>query len=290
MIEQRLSSWMEWKTKCELSLCGADVQRELSRYAWSKGCEWSTKSGLNIRMLVGDRALDLPEARETGEKVVWGYFEHRALAGTHRSGKCYKDWIFSHAEEHGGSAHRLAAVLSGVRLQMQMVIRNVFADEISLDRERKERRRDQSGETEDEESSTNDWLDQCANRADALLAPSLLHGVKPEERGEFDRAGRRLAQDWMDQASRRDKLVLWVALEGGALSNPKVEQAAGVKKSQLSACLAKAKNRFREMIQSNNLPCQEWIGGAMLDRLHQALAAWAKSENLTDPGLFEREG
>ena len=82
---------------------------------------------------------------------------------------------------------------------------------------------------------------------------------------------------------------MWVSLKGGTLSNPKVEEAAGVKKSQLSACLAKVRDALGEMLRATKMPCQEWIGGAMLDRLYQALAVWAESEKLAEPGLFEEE-
>lgn len=288
MIEQKLSSWMEWKERCALELCGNDTKHQLCDYAWRQGYDMAQAIGLDICLLTGEAFADEADSLTKAKNLVWAYFEQRSLAGTHASGKHYKEWIYDYAAEIDNPEHMLGAILTGVELQMQMVMRTVFSEQLATIRERQNHGRvDQPGYEEFNEYA-NEWLDRCAHKAEGLLSPGARHAIQPEEQWDLVQMANMIADEWWRDSSPREKLVLWADFNGIPVSDPAVESLAGVKKSQLYVCLCAIRPALLDRVGRHALEKAEgdFVYLALLDELWKRLDKLAESENWSVPGLY----
>ena len=291
MTEQKLADWLEWKTKCALCLCSPGVQDLLRKYAWEQGSRLASRLGVPIEVLVGselesDKKPDSSGALDRANKgatTLWAYLEHRALAGTHASGKSYKDWIFSHASGKADNQQALSSILQGVKLQLNMVFRGVFAQEIALNKEKRKHRVDEGPGTGSTTDSPNAWLERLAHKAEELLQPNRLMLVGPEERADFDRIAEVLATEWWGAATQRDKIVLCAKLRGISLADPQVVKAAGAEKTQLYKCLKELDAWIQEKTSKfkEDAPGSNYLRGAILSNLLSRIEMCEDAENIS---------
>lgn len=289
MNEQVMSHWAEWKTKCALQLCGPDAQDALRDFLWQHGLRMTAKMQLSLIDYFeppsrAEEKVAIPNElnrAKKGKDNLWAYLEHRALAGVHQNGKSYKDWIFSHASHISDENHALAAILQGVKLQLQMVLRDVLADEISLRKERRNRRSDE-GHSFEQPADTNAWLERAAQKAEELLNPSATRLITLAEKSDYDNIADQIAREFMASATLRDKVVLWAKLHDVSLADKRIIAAAGIEKSQLYTCC----NAIDEWLRAKIEQFHEDDGGAyflraaVLHNLLDRITLWNNSEKL----------
>ncbi len=289
MTEQKLADWLEWKKKCALCLCAPDVQDPLRRYVWEQGVRLAKRFGVSIEVLVGSglnsgKDENIPgefDRANKGGATLWAYLEHRALAGTHASGKSYKDWIFSYAAGRSDDQRALSSILQGIKLQLKMVLRGVFAQEIALNVEQRKHRIDERVCADASGDAPNAWIESLAHKAEELLQPNYFMRVGPEERADFDQIADTVAAEWWGVAEKRDKIVLCAKFRGISLADPQVVKAAGVEKTQLYKCLNDLDAWLQEKVKrvKEDDPGTQYLRGAILSNLLERVELWEKTEN-----------
>ena len=296
MNDQVLPDWLAWKKYCALKRCAPKVQSALREYVWHQVQNLLAPLKLPIEALVGPATESV---RRGGSEIttcyskradtLWAYFENRALAGTHASGKCYKEWIFAHAAGKPDDGYALRAILSGVKMQLDMVLRGVLVDEFTFREERRKGRIDEipSPEPPDDNKSRPSWIEDVARKAEDLLGPNPSGVITPQEQADYKGIAESLAEELWGMFSRRDKIVLWATLNDIPLDNIKITKAAGRQKSQLYACWGSIEKMIAENIiqYHQDAPGNEYLHPAVLDNLLMKANIWVKSEKLLGAGF-----
>lgn len=214
-----ISSWLEWKDRCALHLCGPEAQAQLAAYG-----------GPAIRRLLktADPDLDpgLSGADGNGpqsELRHWHLFEAYMHTGSRTTSKRWKDWLFERAACSG--SERSAALEKVAYCCMRTAVRSFCEKEGHA----KERRKGQRHVSLDQPDGHGERL--TYNGADPL---SLM--VTPEDEAALAQL-KELADGWA--RSRFDAInpTLRVAMLATALNLslalPEVAAAANCKKTKL---------------------------------------------------------
>jgi len=283
MRDQKISDWLAWKKLCALDLCDAEAQSALREFLWDQGSRLSSKMHVSLEACLGGRAK--------GAETLWAYLEHRSLAGTHKSGKCYKDWIFSYAEAKPNEQQALSSILQGVKLQLQMVLRGVLAEEFAQKMEYRRGRVEQGTAREPLNDSPDAWIEGIAHRAAELLRPSPMMLVRPEERVDFEQIADDVAAEWWVVLTHLDKIVLGAKLRGISLAEQRVVKAAKAGKTRLYESLKAQEEWLLEKIAKyqEDAPGAQYLRAAILSKLLDKIEIWEKAENPFGVGFRESE-
>ena len=232
----KLDSWIEWKDRCAIRLCGDETKGDLLKFGVPRIIGRFTKFNLE-KLLVF----------EAGDKELkcWHFFESYMHEVSTTSGKCWKDWLF---EKAASSSDPATTVLEK---ESQYCIKT------AVDRHLK---------VEGEIKST--IVEIGTITIETLLAPPedqtdsrLPHVTKPEQstfkkaaedyspdpseeagRKELRLIARALAQEYFTGLDHHARVAILADSMDISLKNPVVEAAAGRKSSVLYACLNSARS------------------------------------------------
>lgn len=283
----------EWNLACTIEKCSEESARHLADYArnvFSRYLitEQGNQENPDLQLHV-QRCLAEVEQQEP--RVCWHLLEHRLNAGTHRNGKHYKSWLFEHGIQKPTDSYRLAALLSGLRLMIQAVVRDYCAGEIA----RQKQIRAHGVTSLDGVNAAGDPLmDYYMQQAENLLNPTPdqeAHAALLREDAAV--AADRLFQDM----EPRWKVVIFVKYTEQnlpdqpiiSLDHPAVIRAAGCGKSQLYAARREFSMFLDERINAatsldDPQSLSEWklaVACALIERIY----LWMQSEKSCSPLL-----
>ena len=213
----RFEHWQEWKEKCAAGLCEPETREALGRFAEARwNCylnrEWRCTTGANS-----------PEKGELSSQDVWHLFETECLTGRRGDGKFYKNWIFDRVGTLTG--HPVVVIQKGASLRMRDVVREFLRKEGRM-------RLPSNKQLQD---SLNDQVKESDNLTIGDLLAGTMNTTEDVGYREYIRLADEEANEIYRQLSERERIVLAATGLELPLSNPKIEEIAGRKKSVLSA-------------------------------------------------------
>jgi hypothetical protein len=203
--------WIEWKERCALSLCAESTIALLQDFARQRFRNYfrtyAARSGLRSSSLSGFEGRDF-----------WHLFETHVQINASREGKRYKDWLFARA---GGPADLSAERLeSGATLLMRDVVREFLRQEYSAAWMQSIQSNVRAGEE-------GGWTLED-------LLPGEADPISDVMEREYMELADKEAARILQELSRREKIAIAAREAGLSLADPRVEQAAGCRKSMLN--------------------------------------------------------
>ena len=215
----RLSAWKEWKAKCQLDLCRDTVAGELRTF-------------IDQRMR---HSISRISARASVSSISdpWHCFESFMFIKQARGGKRWKDWIFSRGGLQADHA-LLACIESGVALIVRDVVRDHLSHELP-------RAHELSADKPFDEGSSNSLLTLYCSHVDVF---------DDVAQAEYQSIAEQYADDIQSDLSQVIRAGLAARYNGIPLSDERVQQQAGCRKSVLS-------DRLRRFISSLAEECRK---------------------------------
>ncbi len=199
--------WNEWKKQCALSLCAESTITLLRDFAHRRFHNYFRRYAERVG-LRNSAAYDM-DGRDS-----WHLFETHLQINKSREGKRYKDWLFARA---GGAA---AALESGATLLMRDVVREYLRREYSA----AWMKSIQAGAGAGEERG---WTLED-------LLPGQADPLSDVMEREYKELAEKEAARILRDLSRRERIALAARAAGLSLAEPRIERAAGCKKSMLN--------------------------------------------------------
>jgi hypothetical protein len=97
-METELRHWTQWKEQCDIAKCDDDTKSSLCGYIRARLKQLARRACRNLGQGTALNEFEL------GAETCWALFEAFYEDRASRTGKCYKDWIFASAGNHGNSA------------------------------------------------------------------------------------------------------------------------------------------------------------------------------------------
>lgn len=202
--------WLEWRRQCAIVLCSQGSRHYLSSWAHARFSNLLERCAARVKRAV-------PSAGSLSPRDAWHLLETYLTVPGSGAGKSYKKWIFSRVAR--STDHPFDVVQSGAALIMRDVVRRFLRQEQHLGRV--------------------DSLDRplAGRGATALTAHDLLACViDPADevaRREFDRLAGEHAAKLLGRLGRVERVLLLAKRTGRPLSDPEIEDLAGLRRSAL---------------------------------------------------------
>ena len=268
MGQTRWSDWGEWKSRCALGLCGADVRARLGAFALHRLRIAARRAAGRTNLFEG-----LEPRLPSDPEQAWHLLETHAVTTNTREGKAYKEWLFARVDDR--HAPTPSVLEAGASLMLRDVARSYLRGEClrhgtrSID--------DHIAAEHATELTYRDLLPDEWTPCDALQAREL---------GTLARAE---ADAWFTEMNFRERLGLTARLHGVPLTHPDLLACCACGKSLLSMLVREAIERLPgrlEVRYPEEEPHDRFaLATAIFRALEKSALMWAQRECLL-PMLF----
>lgn len=264
-----LDSWLEWKARCAIDLCGEPARAYLQSFALARFRHYVARCAPALGLSGGLHG-------DMGGRDAWHLLETRLTADEGRRGKRSKDWLFRRAELSTDSPQDV--IQGGASLIMREAARDVLRLEaspvgmISLH--------------EPLVGGNGDWTLED-------LLPGRLDPVDQVAIREYERLAVEHAGSVFEGMSRRERIAALTRRLGLSLAHEAAEQVAGCGKSALFEAYRAMAGRVAAMVRvryaGESTESQVALSLLVVDKVADGAVLWGRAERGCSP-LFAAAG
>ncbi len=294
MSSDTLDNWVEWHRVCNLSKCSADAGKNLLNYGKKVFNDEAKIQFFGAKNAAERLHEPLPgDGRFAGSKneECWQYIEYYLLNKTVQGGtKSAKAYICDHvAKQPAHTQHR--SFRAGFHRLCRNVVREFYAEELKDMKLRQAEHLVSLDEAVGEEADTS--LGEMIGTDDLAIHLPLGELIQSEI-DEFTQISEELAPAIWQDMTRRERYVLWAAVNGLPITSDWLQERLGVKKSQLSQARKDFSARITGMLNKTNITGDEYAVHVLKQFIAAALepffSEWEKSENITQAYFNRADG